>query len=90
MRRRNLKRKRPLNISSRQSSKRQSSRKQKVDNRINNAINRNTEKIIDVMLNNKNIQKQMPEIEAGLTHFVVYMPKWLKHLKETKGSGEKK
>ena len=32
---------------------------QKVDNRINNAINRNTEKIIDVMLNNKNIQKQM-------------------------------
>ena len=32
---------------------------QKVDNRINNAINRNTEKIIDIMLNNKNIQKQM-------------------------------
>jgi Skp family chaperone for outer membrane proteins len=32
----------------------------------------------------------MPEIEAGLTHFVVYMPKWLKYLKETKGSGEKK
>ena len=32
----------------------------------------------------------MPEIEAGLTHFVVYMPKWLKHLKETNGSGEKK
>lgn len=32
---------------------------QKIDNRISNAVNKNTEKVIDVMLNNKNVQKQM-------------------------------
>jgi hypothetical protein len=32
---------------------------QKVDNRIDAALNKNTEKIIDAMLSNKNIQKQM-------------------------------
>lgn len=32
---------------------------QKVDNRINAAINRNTEKIVDAILNNKDVQKQM-------------------------------
>jgi len=33
----------------------------------------------------KDRMNMLPEIEAGLAHVVVYLPKWLKHRKEAKG-----
>lgn len=39
---------------------------EKIDNRINAAIGKNTEKVIDAILSNKNVQKQMQEQIFGI------------------------
>jgi hypothetical protein len=50
-------------------------------------LQRHTEKLEQKYLKDK--MNMLPEVEAGLSHLVVYLPKWLKHKRETK-TGDKK
>lgn len=58
-----------------------------VTDKQNTFLQKHTEKLEQKYLKDK--MNMLPEVEAGLSHLVVYLPKWLKHIRETK-TGDKK